>query len=79
MCIPWLSSSLKRVLCLDPNTNTVYTTYCALFDENVFPFAQKSDLTNPHIPFSNSVIDSAWFPSKPTNTDSTSSSSSSQK
>ena len=67
----------KGYLCLDPTANTVYTTCYALFDENVFPFAQKSSLTNPHIPFSNSSIDSAWFLSTSPPTDSTSASSSS--
>ena len=67
----------KGYLCLDPTTNTVYATCYALFDENVFPFAQKSGLTNPHIPFSNSSIDSAWFLSTSPPTDSTSASSSS--
>lgn len=52
----------KGYLCLDPNTNKIYTTCFALFNENVFPFANKFDLTNPHIPFSNYIIDFEWFP-----------------
>ena len=67
----------KGYLCLEPTTKIVYTTCYALFDENIFPFAQKSGLTNPHIPFSNSSIDFAWFLSKSPPTDSTFASSSS--
>ena len=67
----------KGYLCLDPTANTMYTTCYALFDGNVFPFAQKSSLTNPHIPFSNSSIDFAWFLSTSPPTNSTSASSSS--
>ena len=67
----------KGYLCLDPTTNTMYTTCYALLDENVFPFAQKSGLTNPYIPFSNSSIDYVWFLSTSPPIDSTSASSSS--
>ena len=54
-------------LCLDPNTNKIHTTYYALFNENVFSFANKFDLTNPHIPFSNYIVDFEWFPSNSNN------------
>ena len=57
----------KGYLCLDLNTNKIHTTCYALFNENVFPFANKFDLTNPHIPFSNYILDFEWFPSNSNN------------
>ena len=51
----------KGYLCLDPTTNKIYTTCYALFNESVFPFADRPDLTAPNVPFSTPISDSAWF------------------
>ena len=51
----------KGYLCLDPTTNKIYTTCYALFNESVFPFADRPDLTAPNVPFSSPISDSAWF------------------
>ena len=52
----------KGNLCLDLSINTVYTTCYALFNEDVFPFANKFDLITSHVPFSTTILDSKWFP-----------------
>lgn len=61
----------KGYLCLDPNTNTIYATCYALFNENVFHFAGKLDLTNSHIPFYTAILDSQWFPNTSSSSSST--------
>ena len=52
----------KGNLCLDLSTNTVYTACDALFNEDVFPFANKFDLITSHVSFSTAILDSKWYP-----------------
>lgn len=60
----------KGNLCLDLSTNTAYTACYALFNEDAFPFANKSDLITFHVPFLISVLDSKWFPNTSASTSS---------
>ena len=55
----------KGYMCLDPTTNKIYTTCYALFNESVFPFADRSNLSNSNVPFSSTISESDWFLSIP--------------
>ena len=57
----WYPPLSKGYLCLDPTTNKIYTTCYALFNESVFPFADRPDLTTPNVPFSSPISNSTWF------------------
>ena len=50
----------KGYICLDPTSNKIYIACHFPFNETLFPFANDSHFTNPHIPFSSSLSD--WFP-----------------
>ena len=51
----------KGYMCLDPTTNKIYTTCYALFNESVFPFVDRSNLSNSNVPFSSTISESDWF------------------
>ena len=51
----------KGYMCLDLTTNKIYTTCYALFNEGVFPFADRSNLTNAKVLFSTTISEFDWF------------------
>jgi len=69
-CVSRISSFVQGNLCLDLSINTVYTACYALFNEDVFPFANKFDLITSHVPFSTAILDSKWFPNTSASTSS---------